>query len=419
MDFTNLAIHSPLTHSMGLWVFSLNALSYMLSTFPMQIPLLDLTKQYEALRDQIRAKIDEVADSQQFILGPEVAALEREVCDFTGSRHGVGVSSGTDAELAILMALGVGRGDAVITTPYSFFATAGCVARLGARVIFSDIDPFTYNLSPAGLRECLEKRRTEKIKAIIPVHLFGLSCQMDEICALAAEHGIPVVEDAAQGLGVEYPGRDGVKKCGAIGEFGFFSFFPSKNLGCFGDGGMVVCQDDEMYHKILSLRNHGMTTRYHHEAVGGNFRLDALQAAILRIKLPYLNGWSAKRRENAARYREEFARAGLSNVSLPVEPFAAKSGVAVNHHIYNQFVVRAPRRDELVKHLSEVGIGNAIYYPIPLHMQPCFASWGYKRGDFPQAERAAHQTLALPIYPELTAEQQQAVVAAIVEGYNT
>jgi dTDP-4-amino-4,6-dideoxygalactose transaminase len=380
----------------------------------MQVPLLDLKKQYEPLRDLIRAKIDEVATAQQFILGPEVESLEREICAYTGAAHAIGVSSGTDAELAILMALGVGPGDAVVTTPYTFFATAGCVARLGARIIFADIDPGTFNISPARLRECLEAHRNDKIKAIIPVHLFGLSCQMDAVRALAAEFRIPVIEDAAQALGAECPGQG---KCGAVGEFGFYSFFPSKNLGAFGDGGMVVCRDAAMAAKIRVLRNHGMEHQYHHHMVGGNFRLDALQAAILRIKLPHLDQWSAMRRANAARYRAGFERAGLDAV-LPSEPFAAQSASFPNHHIYNQFVIRVSRRDELLQHLAAAGIGRAVYYPIPLHMQECFSSLGYKQGDFPESERAARETVALPIFPELTPDQQQAVVASISAFYN-
>lgn len=382
----------------------------------MQIPLLDLKKQYEPLRDQIRSRIDEVASSQQFILGPEVESLEREICAYTGAEHAIGVSSGTDAELAILMALGIGPGDAVVTTPYTFFATAGGIARLGARIVFVDIEPDTFNISPARLREALETHRQEKVKAIIPVHLFGLSCQMDEIRALAAEHAIPVIEDAAQALGAEYPGQTGRQKCGAMGEFGFYSFFPSKNLGAFGDGGMIVCRDAGMAQKIRILRNHGMEQRYHHHSVGGNFRLDALQAAILRIKLPHLDAWSAMRRANAALYRAEFAGTRL-DLRLPVEPFAAHTATVPNHHIYNQFVIRAPRRDELLQHLAAAGIGHAVYYPIPLHMQECFASLGYNPGDFPESERAARETVALPIFPELTPDQQRAVVAAIEAFY--
>ena len=382
----------------------------------MHVPLLDLKQQYEPLRDQIRAKIDEIASSQQFILGPEVESLEREVAAYTGAGHAIGASSGTDAELAILMALGIGPGDAVITSPYTFFATAGGIARLGARILFADIDPVTFNLCPTRLRECLDAHRGEKIKAIIPVHLFGLSCKMDEIRALAAERGIPVIEDAAQALGAEYPGQDGPQKCGAMGEFGFYSFFPSKNLGAFGDGGMIVCRDAEMAHRIRILRNHGMEQRYLHHSVGGNFRLDALQAAILRIKLPHLDRWSAMRRANAAIYREGFRAAGL-DITLPAEPFASGSPALENHHIYNQFVIRAPRRDELLRHLAGAGIGHAVYYPIPLHLQECFAGLGYRKGDFPESERAALETVALPIFPELTPEQLQAVVAAIAAFY--
>jgi dTDP-4-amino-4,6-dideoxygalactose transaminase len=378
----------------------------------MHVPLLDLKKQYAPLRDQIRAKLDEIADSQQFILGPEVEALEREICAFTGAKHAIGVSSGTDAELAILMALGVGPGDGVVTTPYTFFATAGCISRLGARILFADIEPGTFNLSPAQLRECLEQHRGERIRAIIPVHLFGQSCHMDEIAALALEHGIPVIEDAAQALGAEYPGEAGVRKCGAIGEFGFYSFFPSKNLGAFGDGGMIVCREEAMAQKIRLLRNHGMGERYHHQMVGGNFRLDALQAAILRIKLPHLDRWSAMRRGNAARYRAEFDRMGLGT-ALPQEVFAGESGAAPNHHIYNQFVIRVARRDLLLGRLRMAGIGHAVYYPVPLHLQECFASLGYREGAFPEAERAAQETVALPIFPELTEEQQAAVIAEV------
>jgi dTDP-4-amino-4,6-dideoxygalactose transaminase len=242
---------------------------------------------------------------------------------------------------------------------------------------------------------------------------------MDEICALGAERGIPVVEDAAQALGAQYPGKEGPQTCGAMGEFGFYSFFPSKNLGCFGDGGMIVCKDDAMYDKLRRLRNHGMETRYHHNEVGGNFRLDALQAAILRIKLPHLNEWSAMRRTNAALYRTAFEQASLGCITNPVETYAAKAGKIPNHHIYNQFVIRVPRRDELLKHLKAAGIGHAVYYPIPLHLQECFASLGYKQGDFPQAERAARQTIALPIFPELTPAEIQLVTAAIAEFYAT
>jgi dTDP-4-amino-4,6-dideoxygalactose transaminase len=383
----------------------------------MHVPLLDLKKQYGPLREKIRAKFDEIADSQTFILGPEVEALEQEVCAFTGANHAIGASSGTDAELAILMALGIGPGDAVITTPYTFFATAGGIARLGAEILFADIDPATFNISTDSLKQCLDRNKGKRVKAIMPVHLFGLSCPMDEILAIAEAHGVAVIEDAAQALGAEYPGqRRG--KCGTMGEFGFYSFFPSKNLGAFGDGGMIVCRDAAMAQKIRAIRNHGMENRYYHQMVGGNFRLDALQAAILRIKLPFLDEWSAARRENAAFYREAFTASGLQ-ITLPTEPYANSADQSPNHHIYNQFTIRAPRRDDLLKHLAGRGIGHAVYYPVPLHLQECFANLGHKPGDFPEAERAANETVALPIFPELTQDQLGAVAEAVCDFYKS
>ncbi|MEA3187619.1 MAG: hypothetical protein QOD99_1449 [Chthoniobacter sp.] len=382
----------------------------------MPVPLLDLKKQYQPLRERIRAEIDEIADAQAFILGPKVEAFERAICDYTGAKHAIGVSSGTDALLLILMGLGIGPGDAVITTPYTFFATAGCIARVGARPIFVDIDPATFNLSIESLRACIDKNRAEKIKAIMPVHLFGQSASMDEIQAFAAELEVPVIEDAAQALGATYRSPHGVKHCGAIGEFGSYSFFPSKNLGAFGDAGMVVCRDDAMAAKLRSLRNHGMEDRYFHKMIGGNFRIDALQAAVLHIKLPHLDEWSAARQANADFYREEFARAGLGEtITLPQEN--VMRGELPFGHIYNQFIVRAPRRDELAAHLAKNQIGHAIYYPVALHEQECFAYLGYRHGDFPEAERATRETLALPIFPELTREQQTLVVEAIAEFY--
>lgn len=395
----------------------------------MHVPLLDLKLQYQSLKSQIRVEIEEVIDSQQFILGPRVEAFETAVAKFCGANHAIGISSGTDALLVILMALGVGPGDAVITTPYTFFATAGSIARLGAAPVFVDIDPATYNISVDGLRDCLETKCRKdpegnllspgglKVKAIMPVHLFGLCCRMDEIVSLAASHGLPVIEDAAQALGSEYPSKSGATmRAGALGDFAAFSFFPSKNLGGFGDGGMVVCRDETMAAKIRSLRNHGMDRQYHHRMVGGNFRLDTLQATVLNIKLPHLDEWSAARRENAHFYRKEFARTGLDKVlTLPTEPYAASG--AVNHHIYNQFVIRAPRRDALCQHLVQSQIGHAIYYPVPMHEQECFAGLGYRTGDFPESEKAAHESLALPIFPELTREQIVFVVQAISEFY--
>ena len=387
----------------------------------MRVPLLDLKKQYAPLREQIRAELDEIADAQGFILGPKVEAFERAICLYTGAPHAVGVSSGTDALLVVLMALGIGPGDAVVTTPYTFFSTAGGIARVGAKPMFVDIDPATFNMSVPALRECLATQRHEKIKAIMPVHLYGLSCAMDEITALAAEHGVPVIEDAAQALGAQYPSakNGSVQGCGAIGEFGYYSFYPSKNLGAFGDAGMVVCQDAAMAKRMRAVRNHGMETRYFHSMIGGNFRLDAIQAAVLNIKLPHLDTWSAARRANAQFYREEFARTGLQAVlRLPVEPYAdAAERGAPNHHIYNQFVIRAPRRDELCKHLAAHGTGYDIYYPVPLHRQECFAYLGHGEGSFPESERAARESLALPIFPELTREQQTYVVETIRAFY--
>jgi len=372
----------------------------------MQVPLHDLRLQYKPLRDQIRAEFDALADSQALILGPKVDQLESSIARYCGANHAIGVSSGTDAELIALMALGIGPGDAVLTTPYTFFATAGCVSRLGARPVFVDIDPLTYNISIPALELALEK--TKNAKAIIPVHLFGCCADMDPMLALGKKYGVPVLEDAAQALGAQHP----LGGAGAIGDFGWFSFYPTKNLGAFGDAGMVTCRDPEMAAKIKALRNHGMEPRYFHKWIGGNFRLDAIQAAVLNIKLPHLDAWSAARRDHAAFYRNEFNQAGLvESIALPIEPYL-QSGLA-NHHIYNQFVIRAPKRDELREHLRKNQIGSEIYYPLPLHLQECFADLGHQEGDFPEAERASRESLALPIFPELTQEQQSFVVETI------
>jgi len=396
----------------------------------MHVPLLDLKLQYQTLKTEIRAEIESITDSQMFIGGPKVDAFEDAVCNYTGAGHAIGVTSGSDALLVILMALEIGAGDAVITTPYTFFATAGSIARVGAKTVFIDIDPATYNISVPALTEYLATKCRkdddgtllshcgQKIKAIMPVHLFGLCCAMDEIKALAAKYNLPVIEDAAQALGADYPSKDGVRHAGAMGEFGSYSFFPSKNLGAFGDAGMVVCRDEAMAVKIKALRNHGGERRYYHRMVGGNFRIDALQAAVLSIKLPHLNAWSAARQRNAQLYRKLFAQAGLDHViTLPFEPYAA--GKAPNHHIYNQFVIRAKRRDALCEHLAKHTIGHAIYYPVPLHMQECFAHLGYREGDFPESETAARESLALPIFPELTPAQQSYVVETIAAFYKS
>jgi len=372
----------------------------------MKVPLLDLRLQYKPLRESIRAEFDALADSQALILGPKVEQLESAIARYCGANHAIGVSSGTDAELIALMALEIGPGDVVITTPYTFFATAGCVSRMGAKPIFVDIDPFTYNISISALEQALEK--SERVKAIIPVHLFGCCADMEAILALGKKFKVPVIEDAAQALGAQHP----LGGAGAMGDFGWFSFYPTKNLGAFGDAGMVTCRDAEMAAKIKALRNHGMEPRYFHKWIGGNFRLDAIQAAVLNVKLPHLDSWSAARREHAAFYREEFKRTGLAAIiTLPVEPYA-QCGL-VNHHIYNQFVIRAPKRDELRQHLQKNRIGSEIYYPLPLHLQECYAELGWREGDFPEAERAARESLALPIFPELTREQQAFVVETI------
>lgn len=384
------------------------------------VPLLDLKAQFASLRTDIMAAIEGVCDRQQFILGPEVTALEDAVARYGQCVHGIGVSSGTDALLLALMALGVGPGDAVLTTPYSFFATAGTIARVGARPIFCDIDPASYNLSPAALEAwietgcdrdgdaLIERRSGARVRAILPVHLFGKCADMEPIQALAARHSLPVIEDAAQAIGAE--AADG-RRAGSMGAIGCLSFFPSKNLGAFGDAGMCTTQDPVLAEKMRVLRVHGGKPKYHHSLIGANFRLDELQAAVLRIKFRHLDDWTAARQRNAAHYREAFARRGLAQtIGVPDEPAAGR-------HVYNQFVIRAPRRDELRSFLAERAIGTEIYYPVPLHLQPCFAYLGYRERDCPEAEAAAGESLALPIYPELRVDQLEQVVAAIAHFY--
>lgn len=392
----------------------------------MRVPLLDLSEQYRALEKPIQEAIVEVLRTQHFVLGEKVDEFERSICRYTGAKFAIGVSSGTDALLAILMAMGIGPGDAVITTAYTFFATAGCVARVGARPIFVDIDPTTYNLDPQCLRTFLQTK-TEKtsagltyqghrICALVPVHLFGLCCEMDELAAIAAEHHIPMIEDAAQAIGAEFPGASGGRQAGTMGHTGYFSFYPSKNLGAAGDAGLVVTNDEALADQLRIIRQHGMEKRYFHGVIGGNFRLDALQAAILGVKLPHLDAWSAARRGVAEAYGEEFRGAGLTScVALPTEPYRDLN--VKNHHIFHQYVIRAPQRDELKEYLQGQGIGSAIYYPLGLHEQACFSYLAYQHGDLPQTEAAARETLALPIYPELTRDAQNHVVSAIAEFY--
>lgn len=398
------------------------------SYLAMRVPLLDLGEQYRALADPIREAIDEVLVSRRFILGPKVEAFEKALCAYCNSPHAVGVSSGTDALLGILMALGIGRGDAVITTPYTFFATAGCIARVGAKPIFADIDPETYNIRPSAIHECVEKncqlgssgqletKRGEKVRAIVPVHLFGLCCQMDALHEISERYQLEVIEDAAQAIGAEFRCGERTAKAGTMGEVGFFSFYPSKNLGAAGDAGMIVCRDEELARKLRTFREHGMGPRYFHHVIGGNFRLDEIQAAILAIKLPHLEKWAAERRAAADFYRAEFTRAGLTKkIALPCEPYRDRG--LTNHHVYHQYVIRAPMRDALREHLAKREIETAIYYPLGLHEQKCFAYLGYKKEDFPETERAARETLALPIYPEISREAQRYVVNAIGEFF--
>jgi dTDP-4-amino-4,6-dideoxygalactose transaminase len=373
---------------------------------PTPIPILDLKAQYAAIKQEIQAAIDRVMESQHFILGPEVEALEAEVASYSASPYGVGLSSGSDALLVALMAIDLKPGDEVITTPYTFFATVGAIVRLGGRPVLVDIDPATFNLDPQRLEAAI----TPRTRAVIPIHLFGQVAEMDPILEAAHRQNLVVIEDAAQAIGAEYRGQ----RAGAFGAMTCFSFFPSKNLGGAGDGGMVTCHDPALAERLKLLRSHGAKPKYYHREVGGNFRLDALQAAILRVKLKYLDGWTAARQRNAANYRRLFAEAGLARPDLESGPGVVLPLEAPQRrHIYNQFVIRARRRDELMRYLKERGIGSEVYYPRPLHLQECFASLGYRLGDFPESEKAALESLALPIYPELTGEMQERVVAVI------
>jgi dTDP-4-amino-4,6-dideoxygalactose transaminase len=368
----------------------------------MEVPLLDLQAQYRPMREALVEAVVRVCDSQRFILGSEVEGLERELAGYLGVKHAIGVSSGTDALLLAMMALGLGPGDEVVTSTYSFFATAGCVARLGATPVFVDIDPLTYNIDPAGVAAAV----TPRTRAIIPVHLYGQSADLDPLLETAKRAGIPIIEDAAQAVGAAYKGR----MVGGFGRVGCFSFFPSKNLGAFGDGGLVTTSDDTLAASLRRMRVHGADRQYFHQVIGGNFRLDALQAAVLRVKLPHLAGWTEARRRNAARYDRLFAEAGLAGrVTTPV----AAGG---RHHIFNQYVVRVPERDAVKAWLEARRVGSAIYYPVPFHEQACFAYLGYRTGQFPHAERAARETLALPIYGELTEDQQRYVVEVVAEA---
>jgi dTDP-4-amino-4,6-dideoxygalactose transaminase len=384
------------------------------------VPLLDLKAQFEQIRAEVMPVIDQVCAGQHFILGEHVRALEEEVARYCGAAAGIGVSSGTDALLIALMALGIGPADEVITSPFTFFATAGTIARAGARPVFCDIDPLTFNLSPAAVRafiadtcetqgdRLINRKTGGTVRALMPVHLYGQSADMEPLMATARQHGLRVIEDAAQAIGSQY--SDG-RRAGTFGDVGCFSFFPSKNLGAFGDAGLCTTNDPELAETMRVLRVHGGKPKYFHALIGGNFRIDELQAAVLRVKLKFLDGWTDGRQRNAAYYD-----AALQDARLGAD-LRTPSATAGYRHIFNQYVVRAQRRDELKARLTEHGIGSEIYYPVPLHLQPCFAYLGYRAGDFPHSEQAARETLALPIYPELEQAQMAHVVATIADFY--
>jgi dTDP-4-amino-4,6-dideoxygalactose transaminase len=365
----------------------------------MRIPILDLKAQYATIKDEVIAAISEVCESQAFALGPAVAEFEKNVAAYCGSKHAIGVSSGTDALLVSLMALDVKPGDEVITTPFSFFATAGCVSRLGARPVFVDIDPDTYNVDPAGI----EEKITRKTRAIIPVHLFGQLARMEAIAEIAQRHNLAVVEDAAQAIGAS---RNGTL-AGNFGDCGCFSFYPTKNLGGFGDGGLVTTNSDSLADNIRTLRDHGQKPRYFYKVIGGNFRLDGIQGAVLNVKLKYLDDWNEKRRQNAALYDRLFA-------DSPVRPPAIDKG---NVSIYHQYTITVPERDKLQKYLADNDIGSAVFYPKPLHLQDCFKELGYKEGDIPIAEKLCNEVLSLPVYPELSPEEIECVAGTVLKFY--
>lgn len=382
----------------------------------MKVPLLDLKAQYSTIKQEIDDALIRVAESQHFILGPDVETLEKNLASFLGVKHAIGVSSGTDALLIALMAIDVKPGDEVILPTFSFFATAGVVARMNAVPVFTDIDPVTFNIDP----DDIEKKITEKARAIIPVHLYGQSADMAPIMEIAKRHSLAVIEDGAQAIGVQY--KDG-RRVGTIGDIGCFSFFPSKNLGGFGDGGLVVTNDDALGEKLRIMRVHGGKPKYYHKVIGGNFRLDAIQGAVLNVKLPHLRSWSQMRRRNAGLYTRLFIEAGLAaktgitsfgepNTVLLPKAVYEETGLE-DHHIYNQYVIRVQKRDLLKKYLADNGIGTEIYYPVPFHRQECFSYLGCKDSDYPHSNFAAEHSLALPIYPELDEEQIRYVVSRI------
>jgi len=393
-----------------------------------KVPLLDLSAQYQSIKSEIDAAVAEVLNSQYFILGPKVVECEKAIAKYSNCAHGIGVSSGTDALLACLMAENIGPGDEVITTPYTFFATAGAIARLGARPVFVDIDPVTYNIDPTQI----EARITPRTRVIMPVHLYGQMADMDPVMQIAREHKLVVIEDAAQAIGAEYKGR----RAGSIGDYGCFSFFPSKNLGAAGDAGMVVTNDPQRAEKLNIVRAHGSKPKYFHKIVGGNFRLDAIQAVIVSAKLPHLDSWTEARQRNAERYNRLFAKSGLRTTDTADQSNRSSSGtakaarfvagspeillpkIATTRHIFNQYVVRVAKRDQLKAVLERKGVATEIYYPVPMHLQECFAYLGHNVGAFPESESAANETLALPVYPEVTDQQARHVVDSIREFFS-
>ena len=379
----------------------------------MQVPLLDLKAQLATIEDDMKKAVLEVIDSARYIMGSKVDELEKKIAAYTGVQHGIAVSSGTDALLVSLMALDIKPDDLVLTTPYSFFATAGVITRLGAIPIFIDIDPDTYNISSRAMQAWFYSNPSlsSRVKAIIPVHLYGQCANMDSILEIADAHSIPVIEDAAQSIGAHYPSKAGTMKAGSMGTFGCFSFFPSKNLGGIGDGGMVVTNDLELAKKVQYLRNHGSNPKYYHAMIGGNFRLDTIQAAALLVKLPHLDTWHSMRQQNAKYYDEHLIVDGIK------KPYIHYSR---EDHIYNQYIISVPeRREALREFLTKNEIGNEVYYPVPFHLQKCFAYLGYKEGEFPNSEYAAQHTVALPVYPELTREMQDYVIEKITQFFRT
>ena len=384
----------------------------------MQIPLLDLRPQHEGLRDEIIAAVTDVIDSTRYIMGPELERFEEAVAEYSGCKYALGVSSGTDALLLALMSLNIGQGDKVLVPDFSFFATAGVVSRLNAEPVFLEIDPTTFNLCPNHLEEKLENYTEEElaqVKAVIPVHLFGQCADMQAILAVAKQFGIAVVEDAAQAIGAEYRLNGEARRAGEMSDVGCMSFFPSKNLGGVGDGGMVTTNDAELHHQLRIKRVHGAEPKYYHKVIGGNFRMDPIQASVLRIKLQRLEIWHEQRRQNAAHYNQLLGSAQLEEVVCPAAVY--KDDNLLNHHIYNQYTVRVQRRKDLKKFLQERGVATEIYYPVPFHRQECFADLGYRPGSLPESDRAAQEVLALPIYPGLTLDMQEYVVENLIEFY--